>query len=1412
MSPGSDPCSIRTCMTHLTSFFNLACGLRHRARCRGVALVTILAVLTVLAILAATLTVLMQVEITGAALQQSQLTAELIVNTGVAHAEALLCTADTFIPPPAANGWKQTARTPGGCVIDAVKTFPWINVRDANGTVCGRYRMTIEDEGGKVNLNTAYLLEPSRGVSWNSGEVSLPQALGISSSLAKRLVDYRYGSNGVPGARGDDDQNNAFLMCDGIDNNANGIVDEEDEGVDDPGEYNPWHPLGDDSRFTTVADAIATLLNTQPRLPLVVQSRLMREIPKRATVHSLDMPGSLTLPHEKPCDLNCVTVRECRQRLTTAQSQAPFEGSSARLAELAANIIDYRDQNHVLSTVGASYGVEAVCFNELLANDGTEGRYTASSLNCWYQRGTYNTDDLRPDNPDFTIGTASLFYEFQAPPMNAGNRSQKINDAFMRKLHYRSSADNANFPLEGGWDVEVLGSRRIRLLGPSKRFDSNGNETTSIWSGDRLTRYNYYRKIRTQIGFMQPISHMGDPGVGRSYRYESFRWPSDLFKNCYVSVANTGWNIGWFQYTDPKGTFIFFLPGCVKITGNTPDGVLTLDRPISPSSLPGPQTNATRCVIWGWKCDTRSSAWMPNMAQILTVQALQPGKYYQPYANGWYASDAPKVRFGFAEYPAVWSDDRTCIGSSKRWPYGGDGDRTTPVRATPGGFLDLGFKSGSDLHEITYDQLTRGGNAINGVTLVRPEVMELINVSPRPISLKNWTLTFNSGSIVNDIGQIDSCAGYGAGPGGRGVNPIIDGNGYFYLVNDMKLFNAEFGSKRPELWGRNASQSVPVWQLPSDSWGVQYRISRVVFPDLNHCRIYVPNESFKENQFRGDVLELQDIERPADRKNAAHGSRFAVQKSGRDWFEFFFDRVQYEQYRFDKRQPSFIDTVMVLGMPAKGGVVSMTLKNEYKQITARTVEYAYRDEDPRRWYGQSTEKLDPTHYLWTMRRTPSFSGNPLLARNHTQRATTGPDIQIKNGPFNSVAELRRVRHGEQFENIGEGGSKAKSQRTLAALMNVFSAGHIRLEAGDDLCIRSGNWRVGSGRVRSARNGQIVAMDAAWEIDQWRGHTLTFLTGPLRGESYPINGNTAASLNLRAGEVVPRSTPGHKLPTPNPGDRFAIGPGYATPLCYTRTSNSRGEWLWRRRVPVPGNYDLYIFGLNDAINTTEMLEENRNAPLDVSAWNYWSNVWDTICLRGMYGKDDSFRAGKIGPQHVSADGDFKLQLVAHNVVAEQSTDVKWENGMQRALARRSGYGWFNYAALAPAPVIGRVNVNTADSRLLQALPAVSPALAHAIVDGLDSNGRPLLKPYRSPGDLLAVRGMTQEILERCVNLIAFDSSTFTVQVDAQAIRDNDRDGVFDPARGDVVLAQKTSRRTIRVGYDSRSHDVRLLEQR
>jgi hypothetical protein len=702
------------------------------------------------------------------------------------------------------------------------------------------------------------------------------------------------------------------------------------------------------------------------------------------------------------------------------------------------------------------------------------------------------------------------------------------------------------------------------------------------------------------------------------------------------------------------------------------------------------------------------------------------------------------------------------------------------------------------------------GNSLIGVTLLRPEVMELINVSPRTISLKNWTLTFNSGSFINDIGQIDYSYGYGGGPSGRSVNPSIAGNGYFYLVNNMKLFNADFGTGRPERWGQMAGQQVPVWEIPTDSWGIQYKIARTVAPDLNTIRMYLANEHFKRDQFRGEIVEMVDTIGSKDHKATVHGTRYIIDHNDRDWVEFRFDKGQWN---LDHWMPTGgrwgrgIDVAMILGMPAKGGIVSMTLKNEYKQITARTVEYAYRDEEPRKWYGQTTEKRDPTHYLWTIQRTPSISGNPLLARNRAMRSERGAQVKIKNGPYNSVAELRHVRHGEQFQNIGEGGSSAKSMRTLGAVMDVFYTGHIRLEAGDELCDRSG-WSLAADRVRSARNGQIVAEQGGWEIDQWRGHSLTFMTGPLRGESFPVSGNTRTSLSLRDANTIARSTPKQLPPNPQPGDRFSLGPGYTTPFSYTRSSNTKGEWRWRKRLPVPGVYDLYIVGLNDAINTTEMLEENRNAPLDVSVWNYKTGAWDTICQRRVYGKDDRFRAGAIGPQHVSPDGDFRLQIVAHDVVAEDTHDINWDEGMRRAMARRSGYAWFNYAALSPAPVMGRVNVNTADPRLLRSLPGITPSLAEAIANGRDSNNRPQLKPYRSPGDLLAVKGMSEDILERCVNLIAFDSANFTVQVDVQAVRDVNHDGVFDP-NNEPVLAQKHSRSTVQVGFDEERHRITVL---
>ena len=140
-----------------------------------------------------------------------------------------------------------------------------------------------------------------------------------------------------------------------------------------------------------------------------------------------------------------------------------------------------------------------------------------------------------------------------------------------------------------------------------------------------------------------------------------------------------------------------------------------------------------------------------------------------------------------------------------------------------------------------------------------------------------------------------------------------------------------------------------------------------------------------------------------------------------------------------------------------------------------------------------------------------------------------------------------------------------------------------------------------------------AKNAKWEVDMWKGQTLRFLTGPLRGEKYPIIGNTKNTLQLsqKNSKFIPRSAPNRKALKPNNGDKFSIGPGYATPMCYTRKAGETAVWTWKNAISIPGTYNFYICGLNDAIDTTEFLEENNNASIDVELWNYKTKEFEYL---------------------------------------------------------------------------------------------------------------------------------------------------------------------------------------------------------
>lgn len=1355
---------------------------------RGVALIAVLSVLTVLGILAATLAVMMRLEAKVAETQMDSLKLNLLLDAGVEHAKALARATDIIgeaSSPGLYNGDLLLASF--GEFPDGKKTRQnmWIPVKNDDGHIIGRYKLVVEDESAKVNINDAWMLTESKGSGWTPGEVSLAKSLGIPPAIVERIVQYRYGANAVPGARGDDDNNNVQLMMDGIDNDADGIIDEIDEGINDPGEYDPYAPKGDDRAFGSVTEVLNVLTRGLKNIDVEKRHLMRRELPRRATLYSIDSVGSASLPNDEPCDVNAMTARQCRKRLITANRIQPFERQTRNLDSLSANISDYRDENHVLTTVASTYGVEAINFNELLANDGTVSRNTMPVLG-------HDDNTIDQDADDYVIGLNGAFINFDGP----GQISWDKDDW----EYYRPRDDDdgtgqtgSNYK-RGAWDVEILSGRRVRLLGPAWNWERD----REMWSTRRRADYDKYLEMRSSTQYGPSKRNYQHPFYKSTHTYDVFELPENILKNLYISIAACPGNSINVYDTGSPNTYQTSPQKYIKIVSSAKNGTLTLADSVDDVIANITQTNGmTRAIIWGWT--GQASCAEPRMPLLTTFQNLEPNTYYIPVANNW--SNHKRLdevaKAGFAPLSKLFRDDRE--PKDHKLFYGGDKtEEFETIRTTSRGIADVYYITGSDtVYDPNGGLEYSGWCSFWGCTFMRPEVIELINVSPRAISLRNWTLTFNSGSVANDIGVISYGQGYALNGERPDSNPVIAGNGYFYLVNNIKLFNAEFGSGSPsEKWGGMASQENPVWEIPNNAWGVQYEISHaksVRDGGTYDVVVYVKSENFEVDQFKGEVVEFQNTVEPPDNRGCAHGCRYHVVENGRNWFRIDLNasynntHEHYEPTGFLQETPG-VNRIMLLGMPAKGGVVSMTLKNEYKQIAARTVDYAYLDRDPDDWYGRSVEKVDPTHYSWVVRRNPSISGQPREAHNKSMKGDVKVPAFIKNGPYVSVGELQYVRKAEDFENIAAGGgSKSSGLRTISSIANMMGTSPVRLPAAGEGVERIGNgWHDALGKVSTASGGTVSSSIGRWEQNQWKGHWLRFLSGPMRGEMYPVFGNSRTDIQLNDPTTGsnPKSAPGRKPLRPGRGDMFCLGPGYRTPFCYTRQPNESCEWIWRNKVPVPGKYNLYVFGLNDAINTTEFLEENYNASLDIDVWNYIQEKWETLGERQRYHKEDSIYAGTINQSHISPHGDFRLRLESHDV-AEIGLERSEDEGVEAQTRRQTGYAWFNYAVLTPVPVPGRINVNTASARLLSSLPGIDNQTALNIEKGMNWEGNKTLKPYRRIGDILKVKGMSPLKFEKCANLLSLGTSAYTIEAHAQSIQDTDQDGEFDENKDEIT---------------------------
>jgi len=1334
---------------------------------RGVALVAVLSVLTILAILAVAFYMQTSVESLTSEGHTYIVQANLLAQSALEHASCLL--RDDAMRQPAFDDYSEdwhrafrplSASAADGCTIDGDEAggtpdARWFYLHDHLGRLIGRYAVLMEDECGKIHLNIARALGRSmqgEGVGTFELILSDGQLAGVPLSLgfAKNILRYRYGRDRRPGQANVDDNNNAVRYgLDRIDNNANGQIDEPDEGLDEPEEYNHINPVWDDRALSSLRELASLAPQGQP-LSQAAQ-RIMRNY---ATLHAQERPG-----YWEPRDaawraqlhINSASRRQLQSALNRANSLISFEPSDTKLRVIVANMLDYRDENQVLTTVGSEYGIESVCFNEIMANDG----------------GLV----VRADRNNPAASSRELVHRY---------------GWWYELVHLQKQPRSFRY----GWKLE-------RVSGGGSRASVRLSKIPTLSTTREGQAFEEFLKMSDNLKWI--------PDMWKNACLMVYKTPTNVYDNYYVPYLITGNSEDDLQVrcSGPEATYNFLEAQVTSLTGvynavminnfwrNNPGGLVTvvpevtetLYCPINlyPDFSPPPDTyynvfigenNLPGTIVKGTQLEDRNvdthylHAYEPLLAPKDT-----PYKGFHPYLD----TDGEPRRYSETRMLELTQQDLkdsslTLPGGVERaWllrtPYNnGEAVRAKDgyVRVTVSTCRDAGAKNPNSLDAY------RNKNVVQNVLLLRPDILELHNISDHPVSLANWRIVINTGSYADQVGRIRSAMHFSAARNSRydNPNPVIEPGGYFYLTNHRNIFDLEHGGLRDGTWGNSRMESYPCAEMPDFLWGVRYEVT-----DVRGGKVRVKGANWRRDQLKYEMTEWLLREPRAD-QNSPYGIINTIVGNTRDTLDYGAN-VNILSLRAG-------DDVLIRGMPRQGGFVSMTLRTEYNQIAARTIEYASVEPNE---YTASSIKLDPARYTWTKSRVATIGGHPRAARNPSARQALAMP-RIKNNPYATIAEVQKVRAADDWRTLGtiEGGKPGTT--VLRALAPYFTTAGVRLDAEEDGAHVSG-WRPAFAAAKSSSLNAVTADDALWQPNVWNAQTLRVLNGALRGESFCISSNSDATIHVQ-GYSVPR---GVQLRLAR-GDRFALGPGFTSAMFYTRRNGDEGIWEWKNKGLERGAYALYIGGVNDSIITTEFLEENHNAEMQIGVFNFETREYDELpridtatrdyfssYLRGgiggplRYDKTDNIFCGIIGPEHISPFNGIRLKIVPRGLDDP----------------RGSGFAWFDYAILAPCLEYGRININTASERVLNALNGFSPKAAQA-VRLRQQQGKPgAFARYERSTDMLNAEGITPELFAKNANLITTRSDQFRARIIAQSLRDADGDGAYDAAQGDAVMA-------------------------
>ncbi|MCK5594682.1 general secretion pathway protein GspK [bacterium] len=284
----------------------------------------------------------------------------------------------------------------------------WINLMDSQGRLIGRYAVLVIDESGKININSAGTSYGEDG--WTTREIRLDKI--FTTSDAGDILDARYGNDDSPGVcegdptTDDDNHDSVVLNNDGIDNDGDNSTDELNEGVDDPAEFyiaspyiNPTDDLRADTSYLTPAEVVSLA---------GIDGDEYARFDSYITTYSSDK--NLTDSGLMRMNINAVSsAMELYSILRDACEywEGPNAYTTEELAQMAVNIIDYRDRDSGSTRIDVEdkdgniitrYGVEGIRINEVMVRPvfRKDGVAAVSEVNVgWAPSGnTWTSDDF----------------------------------------------------------------------------------------------------------------------------------------------------------------------------------------------------------------------------------------------------------------------------------------------------------------------------------------------------------------------------------------------------------------------------------------------------------------------------------------------------------------------------------------------------------------------------------------------------------------------------------------------------------------------------------------------------------------------------------------------------------------------------------------------------------------------------------------------------------------------------------------------------------------------------------------------------------------------------------------------------------------------------------------------------------